>query len=222
MALTTQAHFHAAGTSDHGKPIFELAKMRIHAATGAMPPVTSPQLSSDELAALDGWLEQGAQGRLVVEALLPGEGQRRVHQFAERAGDQRDADLAVPQVEHAGVATLVVVQQHRQVRGQQAQHATALEHAVAVAQVLARLREVELADEVLGLQEVGAAVGERQRLRKVGDHVGLPPGVGIDVQPAGNLTVRARFRLDDPALEVIADRARAATLERIRAGFGRN
>jgi Copper type II ascorbate-dependent monooxygenase, C-terminal domain len=60
MPLTTQAHFQAAGTGDASKKVFELAKTRINAATGAMPPVTSPQLSSEELAALNAWLDQGA------------------------------------------------------------------------------------------------------------------------------------------------------------------
>lgn len=60
MPLTTQAHFQAAGTSDANKKVFELAKARINAATGAMPPPTSPQLSSEELATLNAWLDQGA------------------------------------------------------------------------------------------------------------------------------------------------------------------
>jgi hypothetical protein len=47
-------------------------------------------------------------------------------------------------------------------------------------------------------------------------------GGPIQVQPAGNLTVQARFRLDDPALETVAERARGLALERIRAAFGRN
>jgi hypothetical protein len=60
MPLTTQAQFHAQGTSDKSKPYFELAKLRINAASGAMPPITSPQLSADELATLNGWLDRGA------------------------------------------------------------------------------------------------------------------------------------------------------------------
>jgi hypothetical protein len=47
-------------------------------------------------------------------------------------------------------------------------------------------------------------------------------GGPIDVQPAGNLTVRARLRLDDTALESAADQARAFALGRIRARFGSN
>jgi hypothetical protein len=47
-------------------------------------------------------------------------------------------------------------------------------------------------------------------------------GGAIDVQSAGNLTVQARFRLDDPALETVAERARGLARERIRSAFGRN
>lgn len=46
-------------------------------------------------------------------------------------------------------------------------------------------------------------------------------GGPIVVQPAGNLAVQARFRLDDTALETVADRARATALEVVRAAFGR-
>jgi hypothetical protein len=60
-----------------------------------------------------------------------------------------------------------------------------------------------------------ASVGDRVREL---ERAGGP----IEVQPAGNLTVRARLRLDDAALETVADRARGLALERIRAGFGRN
>jgi hypothetical protein len=46
-------------------------------------------------------------------------------------------------------------------------------------------------------------------------------GGPIVVQPAGNRVVQSRFRLDDAALETLADKARAVALERIGAGFGR-
>jgi hypothetical protein len=62
---------------------------------------------------------------------------------------------------------------------------------------------------------LGTLVGDR--LKEI-ERAGGP----IEVQAAGDLTVRARFRLDDPALETVADRARRFALERIRAAFGRN
>jgi hypothetical protein len=62
---------------------------------------------------------------------------------------------------------------------------------------------------------LGALVGDR--LTEL-ERAGGP----LEVQPAGDLTVRARFKLDDPALETVADRARGLALERIRAAFGRN
>jgi hypothetical protein len=54
------------------------------------------------------------------------------------------------------------------------------------------------------------------RLREI-ERAGGP----ITVQPAGNRLVQSRFRLDDAALETIADKVRAAALGRIGVGFGR-
>jgi hypothetical protein len=64
----------------------------------------------------------------------------------------------------------------------------------------------------------------RMLMSILGDRLGELERAGgaIQVQPAGNLTVQARFRLDDPALETVAERARGLALERIRAAFGRN
>jgi hypothetical protein len=60
MPLLTQAHFQAVSIRDANAKYFELAKARINAATSAMPPASSPQLSSEELAALNAWLARGA------------------------------------------------------------------------------------------------------------------------------------------------------------------
>jgi hypothetical protein len=64
-------------------------------------------------------------------------------------------------------------------------------------------------------QVLAGLVGDR--LREL-ERAGGP----LDVQPAGNSTVRVRLRLDDAALETVADRARAFALGRIRASFGPN
>jgi hypothetical protein len=75
--------------------------------------------------------------------------------------------------------------------------------------------------------EIPADVAPRFRqvlVGLVGDRLAEIERAGgrIEVQPAGNLTVQARVRLDDAALETVADRARAFALERIRASFGPN
>jgi hypothetical protein len=60
MPLTTQAHFHARAMTDNTRKYYELAKARINASVGAMPPLTAPQLTDSERATLTVWLDQGA------------------------------------------------------------------------------------------------------------------------------------------------------------------
>jgi Copper type II ascorbate-dependent monooxygenase, C-terminal domain len=60
MPLLTQAHFQAQGFTDKTKKYYELSKARVTSADKPMPPRTSPQLTSDELAKLGAWLDQGA------------------------------------------------------------------------------------------------------------------------------------------------------------------
>lgn len=74
---------------------------------------------------------------------------------------------------------------------------------------------------------VPSDVGTRFRRLLVtflGDRLGELERAGgpIEVQPAGNLTVRARLRLDDNALETLADGARAFAALRMKRSFGGN
>jgi hypothetical protein len=59
-ALTKQAYWQQMGNSDKTKKYFELAKVRVNAASNAMPPSISPQLTADEKTALNAWLTAGA------------------------------------------------------------------------------------------------------------------------------------------------------------------
>jgi hypothetical protein len=60
MSLVKYEDFTAKGVIDTSKKVYELIAKRIHDVQRPMPPVGSPELSSQESAALDAWIAKGA------------------------------------------------------------------------------------------------------------------------------------------------------------------
>lgn len=60
MHLQTTVDFQAPSHSDAKVPVYQQVKARIHSTQMPMPPATMPQLTVQELAVLDSWLDSGA------------------------------------------------------------------------------------------------------------------------------------------------------------------
>ena len=59
MPLVTQADFLAMGKVTTASVVRDLVKTRINATTNAMPPITEPAITADDLAVLNQWLDAG-------------------------------------------------------------------------------------------------------------------------------------------------------------------